>query len=152
MSDEKKTILDDLKKIEETKKKRVLAKILKTIKDDAKEVLITKYTYGLYMEELGIDKKEAKSIIDWINTLVEITPEDEKELKELVRSEIRDAGKQVEKKIEEAPYQNMFANTLTCDSLSGDSFIGAAIGGSTTTAGTAWKNDITCSNGEFEVK
>src|SRR3990167_1105823 len=104
MSDEqKKTLLDDLKKMEEAKKKRILAKILNQIKEDAEEIIRLKLSYDIYMEELGVSQKEAKSIIDWINSLIKISDNDKEELKEEIRDELKEENKKIEKKIEDSP-------------------------------------------------
>lgn len=90
------------------------------------------------MEELGVDKKEAKRIIDWINSLVKVTEKDEKDLREEIREELKEEKKKVEKKLEDSPY--IFPN----NNLN-------YVDGSTTTfttAGTtgAMTNAVYCSN------
>lgn len=104
--EEKTTLLEDLKKLEATKKKQVLAAVLNKIKDDALEVLKLKERYKLFMDQLGVSEKESKQIIDWINSLVSLTDSDKESLKKSVISELEQKRKTVEKKIEDAPLWN----------------------------------------------
>lgn len=106
MAEEKTSLLDDLKKLEATKKKQVLAAVLNKIKDDALEVVKLKERYKIFMEQLGVSEKEAKQIIDWINSLVELTNDDREQLKKDVARDLESKRKSVEKKIEEAPMWN----------------------------------------------
>uniref|UniRef100_A0A6M3LQU2 Uncharacterized protein n=1 Tax=viral metagenome TaxID=1070528 RepID=A0A6M3LQU2_9ZZZZ len=142
---EEKTLLDDLKKLEETKRKKLLAKILNQIKEDAQEILHLKLSFDIYMEELGVDKKEAKSIIDWINSLVKVTDKDEKDLREEIRTELKEEKKKVDKKIEDSPYIYPY-NTTLADCGSNATWIGG-----TTTLTSAGNTNTVCYSNSGEI-
>ena len=125
------SLLDDMKKLEEAKKKRVLAKILTTIKQDAENILRLKVAFDMYMEELGVEKKEAKRIIDWINSLIKVSEKEKEELRETVRNELKEEKEEAEKKISDDPSKYLTALTtavsdgsLTNATLSNKAYVG----------------------------
>jgi len=122
MSKEEKTPLGSLKELEEVKKKRLLAKLLTSLKEDSKEVMRLKKSCELSLELAGIDKKESKSIIDWINSLVELTEEDVKDIKMDLKNEQEENKREIEKKIEEAPYSPLTYMATACNSDSALAF------------------------------
>lgn len=160
MSDKETSTLDSLKRLEEQKKKQVLAKILSKAKENAKEILSLKERYHIYMEELGISKKEAKAIIDWINSLpdVQLTKEDKESLRDEVREELSEKKKDVEKKIEESCSPGALAfyasTTHPLSPVPKKSYrITDAVSSLTTSCDTPLDTNIVyCSNGDFEVK
>ena len=113
---EVKTTFDSLKKIEDSRKKRIMAHLLNEIKALAKEVLTNKKLVELYLNELTGDKKEQKQIIDWINSLpdTKLSEDDLREIKKEVEEEVAGEKKKVDKKIEESPF--VYSN-FTSDSL-----------------------------------
>jgi predicted nuclease with TOPRIM domain len=97
-----KPVLDELKQLEERKRKIQLAKSLNKIKDMAKEILENKYMTDKIMEQLGVDSKEAKAIIDWINNLpgVKLDDEDKKKLDDEIKKDLKERFQEAEKEVE----------------------------------------------------
>ena len=100
------TTFESLKKLEDSRKKRLMAHLLNEIKSLAKEVLENKKLVELYLEELTDDKKEQKQIIDWINNLpdTKLSEDDLRKIKKEVEQEVTVEKKIVDKKIEESPF------------------------------------------------
>ena len=100
-----KTAFENFKKIEETKKKQLMSKILTLVKNMSKEIQENKELCNMYLEEISIEEKEKKRIIDWINNLPDVQPDEDrkKELKEQVKSQLKSKKSEIERKIEEKP-------------------------------------------------
>ena len=108
MSDDKKedkTLLENLKELESKKKKALMAKILNQLKEDAKEVITLKKRCELLLGQVTTNKKEAKSILDWINSLPEMELEDAdvKEMQQEIKDDLNETKDKIEKKIQENP-------------------------------------------------
>lgn len=116
MSTDKKelTTLDRLKKIEKRTQLKALSNVLSEIKRMARDVLILKEEGLIMLEELGLDKKEIKGIIDWINSLkdIQISEEDRKDIKERAKGKVKQEKKEAEQTIKENPYE-FLANYVT---------------------------------------
>ena len=145
--DKEKTLFENLKDLEERKKKWVMGKILTRIKKDAQEVLKLKEKFDFLMEELKIDKKEAKQIIDWINSLVQLTESEKENLKKEAKNLIEDEQKEVEKKIKKQDFPTNLYYSNSSTSLT------PAIGtwGTTLTAANG-TNYINCANSSNEIQ
>ena len=93
--------LDQLKKLEEAKKRQLMAKILTRVKKMSKEIIRAKEMCNFFLEQLSLEEKERKSVIDWINSLsdVQLDTNELKSLKEEVKSELSKGKKEAEDKI-----------------------------------------------------
>lgn len=100
-----KSTFDQIKKIEELKKKQLIAKILTTIRELSKQVLENKELCVLYLQEIENDETEQKRIIDWINNLPDVALDEDKkkELKDKVKQNLKERKKEVQEKIEKEP-------------------------------------------------
>lgn len=98
-----KDILDEVKTIEKMTKRYLIIKTLGSLKKKARQVLEMKEECTFTLAELGIDEKDVKRIIDFVNNLpeVQMTDEDRKELKERCRRILKDEKEKIEKKMDE---------------------------------------------------
>lgn len=96
-------VLDDLKKIEEQKKKKLLVKSLNKLKEKAKEVLTLKEETNVILNSLWLSTKEQKQIIDWINSLddVQLSDNDKKEIADEIKEDMKEDKETIAKKTEE---------------------------------------------------
>lgn len=118
-----KTPLEQLKQIEKKQKEMLLNKSLKRLKELCKLVLKTKERVNSIMEILGLPEKDAKGIIDWINSLsdVQLSDDDKKEIRTEEIDTMQDKKEEVEEESEKY-WRNIMdsgsAYTLTSPSLS----------------------------------
>ena len=100
MVDEKKfDVLDDVKAAEKKIKRAAFLKLIPKLKEMAKEVNTLKKRAELLLEETGIEEKDRKRVIDFINSLptVELSESDLKELREGVKEEVHETREKAEK-------------------------------------------------------
>lgn len=115
MADEKKIvkhdILDDVKEAEKKIKRAAFLKMIPKLKTMAAEVNILKKKAELMLEEVGLDEKDIKRVIDFINSLpsVELSDKDIKELKEGVKDDVDESKRKAEKDFEKS-LEKMAAN------------------------------------------
>lgn len=112
---ENKSVLDDLKKIEEQKKKKLLIKSLNKLKEKAREVMTIKEETNAILNNLWLSTKEQKQIIDWINSLddVQLSDDDRKEIAEEMKEEMKEEKEIINKKTEEIWGSNPFIWSVT---------------------------------------
>jgi hypothetical protein len=94
-------VLNDVKKMEKRIKKMAFLKIIPKLKDMAKEVNKLKKKTELLLSEFGIDEKDSKRIIDFINSLpdVSLSKRDIEEFKEDQEEEVEDIKEEVAEKV-----------------------------------------------------
>lgn len=128
-----KDILDEVKTIEKMTKRYLIIKTLGSLKKKARQVLEMKEECTFTLAELGIDEKDVKRIIDFVNNLpeVQMTDEDRKELKERCRRILKDEKEKIEKKMDEVKPLIPFYG----DSVYGDSGLVSSMQQYNTTAG-----------------
>ena len=99
------TSFEKMKKIEEAKKKRTMARLLTKVKELATEIQESKLLCQLYLEQVSNDGKECKQMIDWINELPDVKPDEDviKELKQKAKDEAKEEKKKIEEKIKQDP-------------------------------------------------
>ena len=112
---ENKSVLDDLKKIEEQKKKNLLIKSLNKLKEKAREVMTIKEETNAILNNLWLSTKEQKQIIDWINSLddVQLSNDDRKEIADEMKEEMKEEKEVINKKTEEIWGSNPFIWSVT---------------------------------------
>lgn len=97
-------VLDDIKQAEKQLKVATLVKNIATLKKIAKDVLTAKEKMNQYLEQMGMSETDSKRIIDFINSLPEITLS-KKEIKDIeddVAKDLENKTKEVKKKIEDS--------------------------------------------------
>ena len=111
--------LDQLKKIEESKQKMLLVKMLGYLKEQARNVFKFKYITEKVLEELKVNATDKKAIIDWINSLpdVGLSEEDKKEVDKDIKKFMTEEKEEVEEEIKENPYKYSSGNNMYYTSL-----------------------------------
>lgn len=149
MAKEETTAFDHLKKIEEVKKKQLMAKILTKIKELAKDIQENKELCNLYLDEISTDEKEKKQIIDWINNLSDVKPDDERmaELRDKAKGKFKEDKKTIEREVETKYWPNAqtFANVATLGGTYTGGLTNRTVGGQALNVATAHFNNT--SNG-----
>lgn len=133
-----KTFLDSLKDTEEKIKKKAMANALTEMKGYARDVLNLKFKMLKKLEQFGLDEKEIKGIIDWINSLpdVQLSEKDKKDIENEVKEEVVVEKKEAEDFINTLPDFNYYNGAVPMP-----------IGGTTyTNTGTTLTN---CSDGSI---
>ncbi|MBW2968552.1 hypothetical protein KY314_00330 [Candidatus Woesearchaeota archaeon] len=121
--EEKKDVLEEIKKLEELKRKAILLQLISNVKKYAKEILVLKKTCEVILTEADIEEKDIKRIIDFLNNLpdVQLSKEDIKEIREKIKKDIKEKKKKItektEKKIEEGVISNNGVTGLTSNTL-----------------------------------
>ena len=156
MSKDKKepTVLEQVKKIEKIKKAQVLAATMREIKEMAKSVLLLKEETNLIMEEIGISTADAKKVVDYVNSLVELTESDKKDLKEKVKERHQEKEQKVEEEMEKRPASDIYTMYASA-AASPQSWDNAVMSATSTTAD--WTGDMSdsalkMSLGDEEIK
>lgn len=147
---EPKTTLEDLKQIEQSKKKRVLAKALSKIKDNARAILEAKEGCSAILRTLKINDKESKQIIDWVNSLVELSDADKEKISENAKSIIKSLEDDTEKSASKAidNWYTTYPQYFNLGSPTTSSTNALFVGGSMSTTSMA----MSCTANGFEVK
>ena len=101
---QKEDILDSIKKVEKVVKVQLLMKSLEELKKKAKKVLELKQESTWLLEEVGVDTKDIKRVIDFINESVKLTEEDIKDIQRNVKSFLRDKKEYVQRDMDKTPY------------------------------------------------
>ena len=104
---EKVDVLDQVKKLEKVKKAQVLLESISDIKERAKKVLILKEEVNVLLEEIGLSKTDAKKIVDYVNSKVELTKSDKESIRERMLEKKGEVEEEVEQKIRKMPYDLM---------------------------------------------
>lgn len=133
-----KTFLDSLKDTEEKIKKKAMSNALTEMKGYARDVLNLKFKMLKKLEQFGLDEKEIKGIIDWINSLpdVQLSEKDKKDIENEVKEEVVVEKKEAEDFINTLPDFNYYNGAVPMP-----------IGGTTyTNTGTTLTN---CSDGSI---
>lgn len=84
-----KTTLEQFKQIEAKKKEVLLKRSLKHLKECAEQVLRWKATMNEYLLQLDINTKDQKAIVDWINSLIELSKDDLEGIKDEVKDSLK---------------------------------------------------------------
>lgn len=119
-------ILDQVRKAEKVIKTHLLIKRIAALKVLAKEVRSAKKEAHLLLEDIGIEGKDVKRVIDFVNDLPEtqLSREDVKKIKNKVRRETKEVREEIQEKMEEAPIPfvgattNLLSTSLGIDNLS----------------------------------
>lgn len=96
-------VLDQFKKAEKMIKTNLLLKSIGNLKKLAREVLEIKEETRIMLSEIGISEEDSKRVIDFINSLVELSEADKKEIRDEVKKGLASDRKEIEKKVEESP-------------------------------------------------
>lgn len=81
-------MLKNFKEIEDKAQERLLVFALNELKDKCKRVIELKEEVTALLSELGMPEKEAKSVLDWINSLPDVQMSEQR--KPTVRSKMRE--------------------------------------------------------------
>ena len=147
---EKVDVLDQVKKLEKVKKAQLLLESISDIKERAKKVLILKEEVNVLLEEIGLSKTDAKKIVDYVNSKVELTKSDKDSIRERMLEKKGEVEEEVEEKLRKIPYDIMAqgggagggtggaynAYNVTCEASSATNLNGSG-GGDITVAGLA---------------
>lgn len=114
-------VLDQLKAVEKRAKLHLLLKKVVAIRKMAREINYLKEKSQLTLEALGIDEKEIKRIIDYVNEQpgVKLSADDRKQLRDdinkTVDDEKRQGEEQITKLLEEKPqlYDNFMLSSIS---------------------------------------
>lgn len=104
-------VLDEIKKVEQTVRRRALARAIGDMKDKAKKILELKEETVAMLEALGISDVDSKRVIDFLNSCpdVQLTENDKKSIRERANDNAKKQKQEVVKKINDAPitYDNL---------------------------------------------
>ena len=95
----KANILDEVKELDKKVRKHLVYKNLRVMKKWARDVLETKEKTRMLLEELGVAKEDIKRLIDYVNSEVELTDEDRKDIRDKVKGIIEEEKKEIEDEI-----------------------------------------------------
>ena len=111
-------VLDEIKKVEQTVRRRALAKSIGDMKDKAKKILELKEETVAMLEALGISDVDSKRVIDFLNSCpdVQLTENDKKSIRERANDNAKKQKQEVVKKINDAPITYYPAYTCTTGS------------------------------------
>jgi len=150
-------ILDQVRIMEKNVKARMLMKKIVELKELCKDIKEDKEECVIILQEIGIDEKDIKRIIDFINNSadVDLTEEDKKQIRERVKKNVKNERERLNEKVSE-----MMTSTSPSISKSwcgSDAFYTGTAGGSLGCAGTTnnaiMMNLSDASNGnQLEVK
>jgi oligoribonuclease (3'-5' exoribonuclease) len=96
---QKSSVLDQIKEAELIKKKYLLLKSIQRIKELCAIVIETKEEINIALKMMGVEKDEAKSLIDFLNEMEEVKMTDKK--REKLVKKVEDSLKEEKKKISE---------------------------------------------------
>lgn len=137
-------ILDDVKRVERAVKAKLLMNAISEIKERAREILELKEETTMILEEIGIDEKDIKRIIDFINNSVSLTQSDKDKIRQSIKNEKEKDSEKIEKEIISSPYfsqplaynMHAFSNTAGVNTVGlADSFTLTSSLGATSNAG-----------------
>jgi len=148
-----KDVLEDVKRADKIVRAHLLIKQLGKLKVLAREILIAKQKSNLILQDLGIEDKDIKRIIDFVNSCNDVclTENDLAEIQKEVKEKGRRTRQEVQEKIESSP---AFFTTATATGVGGSigSFSGYSIntaqGGSTTAYASAEGANTTIVGGD----
>ena len=113
----KANILDEVKELDKKVRKHLVYKNLRVMKKWARDVLETKEKTRMLLEELGVAKEDIKRLIDYVNSEVELTDEDRKDIRDKVKGIIEEEKKEIEDEISFTSVSTS-ASTSASDSIS----------------------------------
>jgi hypothetical protein len=134
--------LDQMKDVEEKKKKYRLLKVVSMLKTAAKNVQEWKEICNVYLNDISEDEKEKKQIIDWINSLddVQITDDRKQQIKNDEMKKINTEKKKVDEQLEQKP-DSWMINASSTNGINNHVTLGTA-----TTSATLGIGNYTVSN------
>lgn len=98
-------IVDEIKKIEQTIRRKALLNVINDIKAKARKIIELKEETSTLLESLGINDIDSKRVIDFVNSLpdTQLSDSDKKDIKEKMSNEAKKQKTAASKKIEDAP-------------------------------------------------
>lgn len=95
-------VLDQIKEVEKMVKAQALIKVLTSLKEYAREVLVLKEKTTALLAELGISETDSKRVIDFINNSpeVQLTETDKKDIQGKARETVKDKKKTSQEELE----------------------------------------------------
>ena len=121
-------ILDDIKNAEKKIRRASFLKMIPKLKKMATELNIIKAKSKMMLEEVGLDEKDIKRVIDFINQIpsVELSKSELETLRESVKEDISDEKKEIEKQMD-----NNLLKSATLSNYSTTNWGGGGSGSST---------------------
>lgn len=107
-------ILDEIKIAEKMIKRAMLLKTIGKLKKIAREILEAKEESNALLEAIGIDSKDAKRIIDFVNNLPEVrlTEKDKQKIVDEIQHDTEKGKKEVRDALEKKAYELTTSNPI----------------------------------------
>lgn len=112
-------ILDEIKIAEKMVKRAMLLKTIGKLKNIAREILEAKEESNALLEAIGIDSKDAKRIIDFVNNLPEVrlTEKDKQKIADEIQHDTEKGKKEVREVLEKKAYELTTTNIYPAQSM-----------------------------------